>query len=398
MIAVIYITLVITHFLTAASLFFMATLVYFHDSKNSTSKALVVLVLANIIWLIVDFMALSVLPQDALPWIRAVMLVSAANIFLLIHFALNFPRSSFIWFKRSFLMLLVVFVVGSGVAFFAVEGIDLLKTAEHEGIPFLVVNPAWFAWRIIMLTSFLFAATLLFRRWRELLGEEKKWWQAALSGIIISYTLSVVFQLISATTFFVYNVFSYIPTILGISYSVFRYSTFKVKVVISELLVFVVWLFMILRLFFTTTFQGFIVESGLLGLVVIFGILLIKSVLNEIREQEDLKTLGSELLDLRDNLESRIVTQMEEVKRAYEVERVAREDLEELDEAKNQFILITQHNLRTPLTIIKGYTDAILENRIGPISPALMGSIKEISKSADALTRAVNKLLYGSGD
>ena len=396
MIAVIYITLVITHFLTAATLLFLSTLVYFHDTKHITNRALAALMLVNILWLIADFMTLSVLPQEALPWVRITMLISTVSIFSFMYLALVFPRSSFTLRGRQRLMILTALLFSAGVAFLAIQGVDVLRTSEQEGIPFLVMGRSWLVWKVIWAVTFAAAVALFFRKWRTLLKEEKKRWSVALVGIVTPYAFSLTLQYLSATTFFVYNVFSYVPLILGVGYSILRYRAFKIKVIVSELLVFVVWLFMTLRLFFATTFQGFMVDFGLLVLIVIFSVLLIKSVLNEVKEQEELKVLGSELMDLRDNLESKIIIQREEIKRAYEIEKAAREELEELNIAKNQFILITQHHLRTPLTIIKGYTNVILGGETGPMPPTLARSIKEISGSVDTLTHTINKLLYKS--
>ncbi|MDP2705569.1 MAG: HAMP domain-containing sensor histidine kinase, partial [Patescibacteria group bacterium] len=47
----------------------------------------------------------------------------------------------------------------------------------------------------------------------------------------------------------------------------------------------------------------------------------------------------------------------------YEVEKKARIELEELDKAKDQFILTTQHHLRTPLTIVKGFIELSLDEK-----------------------------------
>ena len=58
----------------------------------------------------------------------------------------------------------------------------------------------------------------------------------------------------------------------------------------------------------------------------------------------------------------------ERIKKAYEVERRARVALQELDEVKNQFIMASQHHLRTPLTSMIGYADLILGGAYSAIS------------------------------
>ena len=100
-----------------------------------------------------------------------------------------------------------------------------------------------------------------------------------------------------------------------------------------------------------------------------------------------------QLQDLTHNLQQKVDEQTVEVKQAYEVEKKARVELEELDKAKDQFIMTTQHHLRTPLTIIKGYVD-FLSNR--PPETTLAESKDVLSKTsvaADRLASLVNELL-----
>ena len=96
---------------------------------------------------------------------------------------------------------------------------------------------------------------------------------------------------------------------------------------------------------------------------------------------------------LKNNLEKKILEQTEEVKSAYEVEKKARIGLEELDKAKNQFILTTQHHLRTPLTIISGYLSGLkskkdLEKDTSEVFNRMSQSTEEISKSVSVLLKA----------
>jgi len=69
------------------------------------------------------------------------------------------------------------------------------------------------------------------------------------------------------------------------------------------------------------------------------------------------KNLGTQ--DASENLQEKVDQQTKELKQAYdkiehayEIEKKAHKDLKNLSEAKNQFILATQHHLRTPLTIM----------------------------------------------
>jgi signal transduction histidine kinase len=86
--------------------------------------------------------------------------------------------------------------------------------------------------------------------------------------------------------------------------------------------------------------------------VVIIGVFLIRAGLREAK-------LNIKLDDLNHNLQKKVDEQTKEIRTAYEVEKKARVELEELNHAKNDFILASQHNLRTPLTVANGYIEQI---------------------------------------
>jgi len=77
--------------------------------------------------------------------------------------------------------------------------------------------------------------------------------------------------------------------------------------------------------------------------------------------------LYKEVQNFNKTLQKKVDEQTEEIRRAYEVEKKARKELERLDKAKSQFMLATQHHLRTPLTSMQGYLDLILQGSFGKI-------------------------------
>ncbi|MEA3293034.1 MAG: ATP-binding protein [Patescibacteria group bacterium] len=82
-----------------------------------------------------------------------------------------------------------------------------------------------------------------------------------------------------------------------------------------------------------------------------------------------------------------------EVKKATKDLADAYKKLEKLDKAKSEFIAITSHQLRTPLTIIKGYLSMALDGTYGGVSKKLQRVMKNIYESNERLIRLVNSLL-----
>lgn len=73
--------------------------------------------------------------------------------------------------------------------------------------------------------------------------------------------------------------------------------------------------------------------------------------------------------------------------------RKANLELRKLDKAKSEFISIASHQLRTPLSIIKGYVSMMLEGSFGKISEKLGKILGKVYLSNERLIRLVNHLL-----
>src|SRR3989344_2209765 len=83
----------------------------------------------------------------------------------------------------------------------------------------------------------------------------------------------------------------------------------------------------------------------------------------------------------------------EVTKEAYAIERRAKEELQKLDVVKNQFVQQTQHDLRTPLTSIMGYSDLILNGMFGKQNKKTLEVIKKLQTVAQNMIRKVNDFL-----
>lgn len=82
-----------------------------------------------------------------------------------------------------------------------------------------------------------------------------------------------------------------------------------------------------------------------------------------------------------------------EVKHATRELLDANEKLTKLDKAKSDFISIASHQLRTPLTIIKGYISMLLEGSFGGLTDPEIDSLNKVYASNERLIKLVENLL-----
>jgi len=71
----------------------------------------------------------------------------------------------------------------------------------------------------------------------------------------------------------------------------------------------------------------------------------------------------------------------------------ANEELKELDRMKSDLLANVSHELRTPLTAIKGYTDYILDGKLGSVSDKQERGLVVVQRNLDRLSKSINALL-----
>ena len=69
------------------------------------------------------------------------------------------------------------------------------------------------------------------------------------------------------------------------------------------------------------------------------------------------------------------------------------EELKELDRMKSDLLANVSHELRTPLTAIKGYTDYILERKLGPVTDKQEKGLVVVQRNLERLSKTINALL-----
>lgn len=117
------------------------------------------------------------------------------------------------------------------------------------------------------------------------------------------------------------------------------------------------------------------------------------------RDREVLETVADELTiaiqnalsveeirELNDTLQQRVNEATKELRRS-------NAQLRKLDEAKDEFISMASHQLRTPLTSIKGYVDMILEGDAGDITPMQRKFLTEAFVSSERMVHLINDFL-----
>jgi len=128
-------------------------------------------------------------------------------------------------------------------------------------------------------------------------------------------------------------------------------------------------------------------------LVIVYGYFFDKSTEKIIEANFEQKKAKDALEDLNRDLEAKIKEQTRHIREAYEVEKRAHEELEKMNESKNQFMAITQHHLRTPLSSTMGYLDLLLTGMFGKVPKKISEILVKIKAATQGEIKIVNDLL-----
>ncbi|MEK7556036.1 MAG: ATP-binding protein [Patescibacteria group bacterium] len=151
-------------------------------------------------------------------------------------------------------------------------------------------------------------------------------------------------------------------------YAAARYSLFNAKIITTEFFTFILWIFIFTRFLLSETLRDWMITGITFTATVVFGIFLIRSVHGEVSARERTELLAKDL-------------------------KKANERLKLLDEQKSEFVSIASHQLRSPLTAIKGYASLLLEGSYGKMSAKVAGPIHKILASSQSLVNVVEDFL-----
>jgi signal transduction histidine kinase len=153
-----------------------------------------------------------------------------------------------------------------------------------------------------------------------------------------------------------------------LTYLIVKYQAFDVKLIGAQALVVGLITLIGSQLFFTRELTSYILVAITFILAAIFGIILIRSVKEEVQRKEELQMISDSLAS-------------------------ANERLRRLDNAKSEFVSIASHQLRTPITAIKGYISLILEGSYGKVSAEVQDVLEKVYGVQGQLSQLVEDLL-----
>ncbi len=171
-------------------------------------------------------------------------------------------------------------------------------------------------------------------------------------------------------------VFSYAATLfftLTIAYGISRYHMIKtdVQILVTQFFVIFIILVAIMEILISRNFAELVVKVIFLIVTVIFGFFVIRNVKQSVKQRRQAEILAKKTKALN-------------------------KQLLRLDREKSEMLSIVSHQLRTPLTAMRGYLSLLEEEISTGSKDAVLTSLNKVSQITDRLSQLVNNLLNTS--
>ena len=358
--------------------FFSGIIVYFKAPKKKVNQIFTFFTLSVLIWILGAFF--SEIPKNLkfsliLSRITYLGVLLAAT--FLFYFSFYFPKETILEKKWKYLTagITIIFFLLTFFSNLVIKGIILQSWGFN-----LEFGNLYYPFIVYCIFLVIVAIRKFLKNFKISSPLERLQLRYLLLGIIIFVAASIIVNVIiraviGSDIYYRFGNYSAIFLVVFTAFAITRYHLFEIRLILTEILVGAIGIILLIQVITAETLGRRIFSSIILILFSIFGYLLIKTTLEEIRRRQEIEKLSEQIKIANIRLES------------------ALKALEKLDKAKTEFLSIASHQLRTPLTAIKGYLSMIQEGIYGRFSEEFNEILNKIYLSNTRLIDLVNSLL-----
>jgi len=351
--------------------------VYFANRKAKTNRLFSLMMLFALLWIALCYFSGTLVNDLGLSLFLARLAYGIAILFMIPFY---FFSISFIGEKERLPYLKIIISTGSLILAWLSTFSDFMA---KEMIPATLggtsigVVPAlgrgkffWFGFAFFVALFILFRLT---KRYLKSVEAEKTKLQYFLLGILIFVIATIIFNIILASwvgdaRYYQFGNYSAIFLLAFTAYAIVKRHLFGIKVVLTQLLVGLIAVLLLVNVVGSETPFEYIWKGSLLVVFLLFGYLLIKSILREIKQKEEFEKMTVSL-------------------------QKANVKLKRLDATKTEFIAVASHQLRTPLTAIRGYISLVRHDHYGHIPKKAQDALRLVYQASLRLLNLSNRLL-----
>jgi len=347
---------------------------YFSNRKSITNRTFALFSIVVASWGLLNYINYQSDNQTLVLWtFRLIMFFSTWYTFMLFRLSYVFPNETKKFSNNYKFIVLPVTIITSIITLTKYVFPSIAELAPVGQVSKTVVSGGIYLFTGVVVSLVIGSIYMLIRKIKEHIGTEKTQIKFFLFGITFTFFLHIVFNLILPGIFLYVRfiplgaIFTF-PLIAFTAYAIFKHHLLNVKVITTEILTFVLAVITLFEVVISKDQGTLIFRAGIFTLVLYFGILLIKSVIKEVQQREELAKINIEL-------------------------RKAKLELEKLSQFKSQMLRLASHQIKAPLATIKGFASIIIEGLYGPVSDKVKETVVKMKNSSDELINLINDLL-----
>ncbi len=360
--------------ITVAAIGILGFVVFFQNRRSITNQSFLLFAILTIFYGLINYLSYQVKSADLALWLtRVVIFYAVWHAFSFFQLFYVFPQKQIIFPKYYKLVLIpwVMFVALINLTPFVFPSLAKFSPAEH--IVVTSQGPGLILFGLTTLGLIISSFIYLIKKFSHAQGLNKTQFKLILSGALLTFSCIVIFNLIlpagfNYVKFIPFAAVWFFPFVALTFYAIIKFHFLNVKVIATEILTLTLAIASLFDVITSSDGLTMALRASVFLLILIFGILLTKSVLNEVRQREQLEILDKQLED-------------------------ANEKLKALDKARAEFITIASHQLRTPPATIKWFLSSVLAGDYGKVEGELKPILEKTNRTNNSLISLIDDML-----
>ena len=345
-------------------------LLYRYGRKTPGGRAYSVAILAIAGWVLPMVFYRSHLFGDVVLWARLLYVMASFTSTSFFLFTYVFPDNKKVplWLQLGLVVENIIIVLLVFHPAWMIKGVTIID----EGEDIILWGPLYPIYSSHISLFFLLGFVNLFRKMRRSAGAVRSQILYILIGYFFAANLAMVTNLILPWFgYFELNwLGQFFSTIVAVftTYAILKHKLLDIRVIATEGFILILNFFLFLQLILSDSYNLFIINFFAVVAVLAVSYLLIRSVHSEVKRREEITKLANSLEE-------------------------ANIRLKELDKQKTEFLSIASHQLRTPLSILKGYIELIKDGAYGKVEPKTIKVLNDMDINNEHLVKLVDQFL-----
>jgi signal transduction histidine kinase len=341
---------------TIAAIALLGFVAYINNPKSATNIAFVLFCLITVLWSFANYISYQVHDPTAILWFtRIVVFLGLWHSFTFFNFFYVFPLE-IVTFPRWYKYALFPYVISVSILTlspFVFSGLE--SVASNGGVSKAVVENGIIIFIVTVIILLLESIVMFVRKIRKAPKSEKRPYVIILFGTIVTFALLFTFNLILPTVFsnvrFIpLGALCIFPFAAATAYSIHKHKTFRIRNIASSMFAFLLCMATFVEIIFATSPTVLFLRGAIFLFALLISIQFIRNIFK----------------------------------------------LEAASDQKSEFISFASHEIRTPITVMKGYADLMVGESDTEISEKNRELAKKIMIAGNDVISLISQYLNKS--